>query len=230
MTKHFQRELDSLKKQLLGLSTQVEETVLKAMKAVAALDARQAQEVIDHDEAIDNSEVQLEEECLKILALHQPVASDLRYIISALKINNDLERVADLAVNIAERAIIIANKKDVEPPFDFTTMAEKSRAMLTQSIDSLIKMDPVQAHKVWQADDEIDAMNREVYQRVYEKVKQNPDQVEIMINYISISRHLERIADYATNIAEDVIYLVEGKIVRHQPEGFKLTQKKKEES
>jgi len=227
MTKHFQRELDVLKKQLLALSTQVEETVLKAMKAVAALDARQAQEVIDHDEAIDNSEVALEEECLKILALHQPVAGDLRFVIAALKINNDLERVADLAVNIAERAIVVAGKKDIERPFDFTTMAEKSRAMLAQSIDSLIKMDPVQAHKVWQADDEIDAMNREVYQRVYEKIRRNPDHVEIMINYISISRHLERIADYATNIAEDVIYLVEGKIVRHQPEEFKLSQKKK---
>lgn len=227
MTKHFQRELDVLKKQLLSLSTQVEETVLKAMKAVSSLDERQAREVIDQDEAIDNSEVALEEECLKILALHQPVAGDLRFVIAALKINNDLERVADLAVNIAERAVVIAANKDIEPPFDFTAMAEKSRAMLTQSIDSLINMDPVQAHRVWQSDDEIDAMNREVYQRVYEKIRQNPSQVEVMINYISVSRHLERIADYATNIAEDVIYLVEGKIVRHQPEQFKLLQQKK---
>ncbi|CAI2717135.1 phosphate signaling complex protein PhoU [Nitrospina watsonii] len=229
MTKHFERELDVLKKQLLGLSAQVEEMVLKVMKAVAALDARQAQEIIDQDKTIDNTEVQLEEECLKVLALHQPVAGDLRFVIATLKINNDLERVADLAVNIAERAVVLASKENVVPPFDFTTMAEKSRAMLSQSIDCLINMDSVTAHKVWQADDEIDAMNREVYQRVYEKIRQNPDQVEILINYISISRHLERIADYATNIAEDVIYLVEGRIVRHQPEQVKLSQNKKGE-
>lgn len=221
MTKHFERELDVLKKQLLGLSAQVEEMVLRVMKSVASLDVKQAQEIIDQDKAIDNTEVQLEEECLKVLALHQPVAGDLRFVVAALKINNDLERVADLAVNIAERVIVLASKRNVTPPFDFTTMAEKSRAMLGQSIDCLINMDPVTAHKVWQADDEIDAMNREVYQRVYEKIRQNPDQVETLINYISISRHLERIADYATNIAEDVIYLVEGKIVRHQPEQFK---------
>ncbi|MGP0565442.1 phosphate signaling complex protein PhoU [Nitrospina sp. 32_T5] len=227
MTKHFQRELDVLKKQLLGLSAEVEEMVLRVMKSVAALDVKQAQEIIEQDKAVDNTEVQLEEECLKVLALHQPVAGDLRFVIAALKINNDLERVADLAVNIAERVIVLASKRNVKPPFDFSAMAEKTRAMLSQSIDCLINMDPVTAHKVWQADDEIDAMNREVYQRVYEKIRQDPDQVEILINYISISRHLERIADYATNIAEDVIYLVEGKIVRHQPEKFtQLGQRK----
>jgi len=218
MTKHFERELDWLKKELLELSALVEENVVKSIKSLKNRDESLAREVINGDDVVDHSEVALEEQCLKILALHQPVAGDLRFIISTLKINNELERIADLAVNIAERSLVIMRQKVIDAPFDFTHMSQKSRFMLARSIESLIKMDITLAHEVCQADDEVDEINREVYQRVYQLIKENPDNVEILINYVSVSRHLERIADYATNIAEDVIYLVEGKIIRHQPD------------
>ena len=218
MTKHFERELDWLKKELLELSALVEENVMKSIQSLKTRDESLAREVINSDDIVDHSEVALEEQCLKILALHQPVAGDLRFIISALKINNELERVADLAVNIAERSLVIMRQKVIDAPFDYTHMAKKSRAMLTRAIDSLIKMDTALAQEVCQADDEVDELNRDVYTQVYRLIKEQPDNVEILINYVSVSRHLERIADYATNIAEDVIYLVEGKIIRHQPD------------
>jgi phosphate transport system protein len=218
MTQHFERELEGLKKELLELSATVEESVVKAIQSLKDRNETVAREVIDNDDAVDDAEVALEEQCLKILALHQPVAGDLRFIVATLKINNELERVADLAVNIAERSLVIGRQKIIDAPFDFTHMAQKSRSMLTRAIDSLIKMDIGLAHEVCHADDEVDELNREVYQRVYQLIKEQPDNVEILINYVSVSRHLERIADYATNIAEDVIYLVEGKIIRHQPD------------
>lgn len=218
MTKHFERELDWLKKELLELSALVEENVVKSIQSLKNRDEILAREVINSDDVVDHSEVALEEQCLKILALHQPVAGDLRFIVSALKINNELERVADLAVNIAERSLVIMRQKVIDAPFDYTHMAQKSRAMLNRAIDSLIKMDTTLAHEVCQADDEVDEINRDVYTQVYRLIKEKPDNVEILINYVSVSRHLERIADYATNIAEDVIYLVEGKIIRHQPD------------
>lgn len=218
MTKHFERELEWLKKELLELSALVEENVVKSIQSLKNRDEVLAREVINSDDVVDHSEVALEEQCLKILALHQPVAGDLRFIISALKINNELARIADLAVNIAERSLVIMRQKVIDAPFDYTHMSQKSRFMLARSIESLIKMDKNLAHEVCQADDEVDELNRQVYQRVYQLIKEQPDNVEILINYISVSRHLERIADYATNIAEDVIYLVEGKIIRHQPD------------
>jgi len=218
MTKHFERELDWLKKELLELSALVEENVVKSIQSLKNRDERLARDVINSDDVVDHSEVALEEQCLKILALHQPVAGDLRFIISALKINNELERVADLAVNIAERSLVIMRQKVIDAPFDYTHMAQKSRDMLTRAIDSLIKMDTALAQEVCQADDEVDELNRDVYTQVYRLIKEQPENVEILINYVSVSRHLERIADYATNIAEDVIYMVEGRIIRHQPD------------
>ncbi|MDH5762463.1 MAG: phosphate signaling complex protein PhoU [Nitrospinota bacterium] len=218
MTQHFQRELDHLKRELLELSVLVDDCVVKSINSLRNRDEALAREVIDNDDAVDNAEVALEEQCLKILALHQPVAGDLRFIIAALKINNELERVADLAVNIAERTLVIGRQKIIDAPFDFTHMANKSRSMLNRSIDSLITQDTKLAHEVCQADDEVDELNRDVYRRVYQLIKEQPENVEILINYVSVSRHLERMADYATNIAEDVIYLVEGKIIRHQPD------------
>jgi phosphate transport system protein len=218
MTKHFERELDGLKKELLELSAAVEESVVKSIQSLKDRDETLAREVIDNDDAVDNAEVALEEQCLKILALHQPVAGDLRFIVATLKINNELERVADLAVNIAERSLVIGRQKVIDAPFDFIHMAQKSRSMLTRAIDSIIRLDTVLAHEVCEADDEVDELNRDVYTQVYRLINEHPENAEILINYISVSRHLERIADYATNIAEDVIYLVEGKIIRHQPD------------
>ena len=218
MAKHLQNEIENLKKKLLMLSSVVETTVDKAVKSVGELDGKSAKEVMDSDYIIDTEEVQVEEECLKILALHQPVAVDLRFVIATLKINNDLERIGDLAVNIAEKALYLSKKSIIKAPFDFTNMAEKSSLMLKKSLDSFIRFDAELASQVCLDDEEVDALNREMYGKVYERIKEKPEDVKILINYLNVSRHLERIADYATNIAEDVIYMIEGRIVRHKPE------------
>lgn len=220
MTKHFQNELERLKKKLLALSATVEESVERAVRSINTRDVPLAREVIENDRSIDLLEVEVEEECLKILALHQPVAVDLRFVVAVLKINNDLERIGDLAVNIAERSTYLSQKAPIEMPFDFATMEQKTRLMLEKAIDALIQMDLEVAREVGAADDEIDAINREMYNQVSKGIQDSPDQVDRLIHSLSISRHLERIADYATNIAEDVIYMIEGQIVRHQPEEY----------
>jgi phosphate transport system protein len=220
MTKHFQNELERLKKKLLTLSAIVEESVEKAVRSISNRDVQLAKEVIENDRSIDLLEVEVEEECLKVLALHQPVAVDLRFVVAVLKINNDLERIGDLAVNIAERSSYLGQKEPIEMPFDFATMEKKTRLMLEKSIDSLIQMNLQIAREVGASDDEIDAINREMYDQVAKGIRNSPDQADRLIHCLSISRHLERIADYATNIAEDVIYMIEGQIVRHQPEEY----------
>lgn len=218
MARHLETELDSLKRKLLALSAIVEENVGRSVRALARRDEHLANELIESDREIDLIEVELEEDCLKILALHQPVAIDLRVVIAALKINNDLERIGDLAVNIARRAIDLAKFKPIEAPFDYDTMAKRTRAMLRKALDSLIDMDLEAAYEVSRMDDEVDAINKSMYGKVFEKIRANPNDVETLILYLSASRHLERIADYATNIAEDVIYMIDGSIVRHQPQ------------
>jgi phosphate transport system protein len=220
MAKHLQNELEKLKKKLLSLSTVVEENVGKAVCSVGERNERLAQEVIDSDFNIDELEIEVEEDCLKILALHQPVAVDLRFIVAVLKINNDLERIADIAVNIAERSIYLSRKEPIEMPFDFDQMTKKTRSMLKRSLDSLIQHDPEVAHQICLDDDEVDAINRKMYDQVYDGIRKSPELVKPLISCLAISRHLERIADYATNIAEDTIYMVEGNIVRHKPEDY----------
>jgi phosphate transport system protein len=220
MAKLLQNEIDKLKKKLLSLSSLVEGSVEKAIRSVAERNQTLATEVIDNDELIDAEEVEVEEECLKIMALHQPVAIDLRFLVAVLKINNDLERIADTAVNIAERSIYLSQKSPTQMPFDFDEMTKKTRSMLTRSLEALILQDPQKAHQVCIDDDEVDKINREMHAKVYKAIRKNPDLVEPLIHWHSISRHLERIADYTTNIAEDVIYMVEGKIIRHKPEIF----------
>jgi phosphate transport system protein len=220
MTKHFQDELERLKKKLLSLSAIVEESVEKAVRSISNRDVELARTVIGNDNAIDLLEVEIEEDCLKILALHQPVAADLRFVVAVLKMNNDLERIGDLAVNIAERSTYLGQKEPIEMPFDFSTMEKKTRLMLEKAIDSMIQMNLKIANEVGAADDEVDAINREMYDQVSKGIQKAPDQADRLIHCLSISRHLERIADYATNIAEDVIYMIEGHIVRHQPEEY----------
>ena len=221
MTEHMQREIDKLKKRLLSLCWIVEERFRQAVKSIEKRDADLARRVIEADAEIDQIEVHVEEECLKILALHQPVAIDLRFIITALKINNDLERVGDLAVNIAERSQFLAAQPKIDVPFDFASMAEKTQSMLRRSLEALVNMDCKLAHKVCAADDEVDEMNRQMYLIVQDAICAHPQQASSLIHLLSVSRHLERIADSATNIAEDVIYMVEGKIIRHRAEHYK---------
>lgn len=216
MSRHLQREIEKLKKHILALSALVEESLHKAIKSLLERDEKLALRVIKGDEDIDQMEVDVEEECLKILALHQPVAIDLRFIVAILKINNDLERIGDLAVNIAERAVFLSTKEPIGIEFDFPRMVEIAKSMLKQSIDALVNMDTALANKVCASDDEIDSLNREMYRQIQGAIRKYPERMECLIHLLAISRHLERIADHATNIAEDVIYMVEGEIIRHR--------------
>lgn len=226
MALHLTKEISKLKNKVLKLCALVEENVKSAVDAVTNLDIDLAISVKEKDDRIDAMEIELEEECLKILALYQPVANDLRYVIACLKMNNDLERIGDLAVNIARRAIIVS-KFSEEPIFlDFYPMMDKMRAMLKNALDALIEMNAELAVQVLTHDDEIDAMNKQMQKQVLELIKKNPEKVEYYIHLLSVSRHLERIADYATNIAEDVIYMVTGKIVRHQHDTSFIKPKK----
>jgi len=221
MAKHLQRELEKLQRGLLSLSAVVEEAVRKAVQALERRDVPLAQHVIETDLDIDQAEVDLEEECLKLLALYQPVAVDLRLIVAVLKINNDLERIGDLAVNIAERAVFLAGQDAVQSEFDFEGMARKAQEMVKMALDSLVSQDSSLARQVLAMDDEVDAMNREMYEQVREGIRRHPDQLVAHTHLLSASRHLERIADHATNIAEDVVYMVEGTIIRHKAEIYR---------
>jgi len=226
MAKHLQREIEKLKKKILALSAVVEESVQQAVKSISARDLKLANNLIEKDQEIDQMEVDVEEECLKILALDQPVAIDLRFIIAVLKINNDLERIGDLAANIAERAAFLATREKVDIPFDFPGMSQLSEAMLRKSLDALVNLDAKLAFEVINSDDAVDQMHREMYSRIQEEIIKKPDKLDCLINLLAVSRQLERIADHATNIAEDVIYMIEGEIVRHQAEGIYNSEKR----
>jgi len=215
MTKHFHRELEKIKQRILALGALVEERVQMARKAVDEKDAALAEKIIKNDFEIDEMEVEVEEECLKVLALHQPVAVDLRFLIAVIKINNDLERIGDQAVNIAQRVLTIA-KQDIENfVFDYSVMSEKAQVMLKMSLDSLVNLDIDLALKVCTMDDEVDELKDLAYDRIKQAMKSDPNHLGYYINLLLISRHVERLADHSTNIAEEVIYLIEGDIVRH---------------
>jgi phosphate transport system protein len=193
----------------------VEEQVRMATQAVETHDAELAQQIIQSDYDIDEMEVEIEEECLKILALHQPVAVDLRFLIAVIKINNDLERIGDQAVNIAERVDVIAKRDLSDLFFDYTSMGEKVQEMLKMSLDALVSMDYDLAYSVVVRDDEVDQIKSDAYDRIKQAMSNHPDKIGYLINLLLISRHLERLADHTTNIAEEVIYLIEGEIIRH---------------
>lgn len=217
MTVHFAFEIEKLKKMILGLGAQVENNLNRAVLSMVRKDTELADQVIELDALIDRLEVDVEEECLKILALHQPVAIDLRFIVACLKINNDLERIGDLAVNVAERAKLLAKKKDIPSiALDLAGMADKTQIMVRRSLDALVNMDSKLAASVRTSDDEVDELNRFVYRQVKQGLREHPENISALLHLLLSARQLERIADHATNIAKDVIYMVEGKIVRHR--------------
>ena len=216
MPVHLQREIERLKKQTLALSASVEENLRRAVRSIMTCDRALADEVIRTDQEIDHTEVDVEEECLKILALHQPVAIDLRYIVAILKIDHDLERISDLAVNIAERAREVSPLIGDTMPFDLPDLAHRVQTMLSQSLEALIDLNPQLARKVWMSDDEVDVINRQTYNNVKAAMGRRPELIDDLLSMLTVSRNLERIADHAANIAKDVIYLVEGEIVRHR--------------
>ncbi len=217
MPKHLDLEIEKLKKQILSLAAFVEESVAQSVAAINARDAEAGQQVIDFDSHIDALEVEVEEECLKLLALHQPVAQDLRFIVACIRLNSDLERIGDLAVNIGERAVFLSSVAEVsEKPLDVGAMAKLVRSMLSEALNALVNLDAKLARRVCAMDDEADSMHRDTFRRVEDAVGRHPSEFATLTHYLSVSRYLERIADHATNIAEDVIYMVEGEIARHR--------------
>ena len=215
MSKHLLRDLEMLKKEILTMGAMVEESMNRALQSLMERRFDLAKEVILGDREIDLKEIQIEEECLKVLALHQPVAADLRFIIVVLKVNNDLERIGDLAQNIAERAAYLSRNEPIEVPDDFTAMIDKVRGMVSRSLDSLVNRDTKTARQVVHEDTEVDEAHRKMYDALQARMCDNPSTVQRAVNTLSVSKNLERIADYATNIAEDVVFMVDGEMIRH---------------
>lgn len=217
MSVHLPREIERLKKTVLSLSAMVEENLQRATRALLEHDEEIAAEVKARDMEIDEREVDVEEDCLKLLALHQPVASDLRFLVATLKINKDLERIGDLAVNIAKKASTLAKVPAIPvDDFDMKKMIQLAKNMLSWSLDAFINLDTRLAHQVITTDDEVDAMKRACRQNVESAVAKDPTLISTGYTLLGVSRNLERIADHATNIAEDVIYLIEARIIRHE--------------
>lgn len=218
MRVHLQRDIEKLKRRLLVLSTEVEEDVRLAIRALAERNETLAREVVAREVQTNTMEVDIEEDCLKILALHQPVAGDLRQIIAALKIDRDLERIADLAAHIAERSLALFALPPLNIPFRLDEMAAKVQAMLKKSLDSFMTLNTAAAHEVCTMDGSINAIKKDTFRMVRQAVLQDSSRYDALMLIMHIARHLERVADHATNIAEDLIYLAEGRIVRHTAE------------
>lgn len=218
MSHHLFRQIEKLKQKILLVGTYVEEAIAKAVDSLVNKDQELAAAVISSDDEIDRLEVEVEEECLKTLALYQPVAADLRFVIAVLKINNDLERMGDLATNMAKRAIFLAQCERPELIGDIRTMAVKAQSMVKNSLDALVNHDARLARQVREDDDEVDALRDEIQAKIRRLMRDEPEKFECWSKLNSASRHVERIADMATNVAEEVIYLIEGEIVRHRPQ------------
>ncbi len=216
MTKHFHRDMENLHRDLLALSAIVEEMIDSATRALEEGNAKLAQQTIEMDSQVDDREVQIEETCLKMLALHQPVAVDLRRIATMLKANSDLERIADLAVNVAERAIALAAHPEYTIPAQLKEMVDRATEMVRGALDAFVNLDAQAAAKICDSDYAVDHLNDLIIEELHRQMKQNSALITPAMHCFSATRHIERIADHATNIAEDVIYLVQGDIVRHR--------------
>jgi phosphate transport system protein len=211
----LQKEIDNIKKEILTLGAMVEKRVDKVTSALFERNEETAKEVIASDNEIDMKEVEIEEDCLKVIALHQPVAADLRFLVSCIKINNELERIGDQTVNIGQRVLKLCSWGNPEHIFDYRTMGEKTKEMLKLSLDSFVNLDVELAARIRTMDDEVDQIKFEAYDYVKDVLRTADSHIGYFINMFLISRHIERIADHTTNIAEEVIYMIKGEIVRH---------------
>jgi phosphate transport system protein len=216
----MERDLEKLQRSILRMAGAVEEAIYQATKALQDRSPTVARRVIDGDGEIDRLENEVQDECLKILALHQPVAVDLRRVSAVLLISTDLERMGDLAVGIAERAVSLADPPHPTIPARIAQMTQRATEMVRRSLDAFVNLDPAAARAVIRLDDEVDADNEAIIAELIAEMKANPDRIEPGMSLFSAVRHVERIADHATNVAEDVIYLVEGEVVRHHPEAI----------
>lgn len=215
MQRHFHEELDGLKQTLLAMGGLVEDQIRRAMRALLERDDVIAQEVIERDRKVNAYDVEVDEQCVNLLALHQPAAGDLRFITTAMKIVTDLERIGDQAVNIAQRVLELNREPQLKPYIDLPRMADRAQRMVKESLDAFVAGDTALARRVCAEDAEVDALKEQIFRELLTFMMEDPRTVSRAIRVILISRFMERVADHATNIAEMVIYLVEGKMVRH---------------
>ncbi|MEA3286867.1 MAG: phosphate signaling complex protein PhoU [Candidatus Marinimicrobia bacterium] len=218
MIQHLHREIENLKKKIIQEATLVEENLRESIKALLERDGELARRIVKRDDIIDEMEVEVEEDCLKIFALYQPVAIDLRYIVAFLKLNNDLERIGDLTANIAARAASLSVQDILEIPSQIPEMAVITQKMLKNSLDALIDLDGEKATEVMAEDDRVDTLHESMYHVIGEHMQESPERISQWMEILAISRYLERIADHCTNIAEDVEYMLSGEIHRHESE------------
>jgi phosphate transport system protein len=215
MERHFVQEIEALKSQLLLMGGSAESIIGKAVEALKARDTMLARQVLEDDRALDRLEVEIEERCVALLALQQPLASDLRFITAALKISNDLERVGDHAVNIAGGVIRLSGEAPLKPLVDIPRMADLARGMLRESLDAFVRRDAEAARKLVLRDDEVDALNRQVFRELVSYMIEDPRSITRAMELILVSRNLERVADLTTNIAEEVVFIAEARIIKH---------------
>jgi len=217
MQRHFHEELELVKEKTLRLGSLVETMVEQAVASLVDRDSRLAEEVIASDRKVDILDLEIEEDCLRLLALHQPAAKDLRFITTAMKITTDLERMADQAVNICERAIELNEEPQLKPYIDIPIMSQLSQKMMREALDAFVRRDADLARQVIPEDNKVDALKDQIFRELLTFMMEDPRTIPRAIRLILVSRHLERVADHATNIAEMVVFLVEGKNIRHAP-------------
>ena len=216
MERHFDDQLKFLENKLLEMAGAVEQAIYHSVKSLVARDEQLAQSVIANDKGINELELEVEDLCFKLLALHQPMANDLRFIAAAMKINNDLERMGDQSVNIAECAMDLLNKPPMKTLLGMPRMATLAQKMVKDSMDAFVNRDPVMAQDICNRDSEVDSLNDQIFHELLTTMLSNPASIGRAVDLILVARDLERIADHATNIAEEVIYIVEGKVIKHQ--------------
>ena len=215
MKEHFSEKLESLRRQLIGMGAEVENQIRLAVEALVEADAAKARKVIDRDKVIDQMEIKNDEDAIDLLATQQPVAGDLRLLVSALKINADLERIGDHAVNIAEGAERLSRFRPFKPWIDIPHMAEIARGMLKESLDAFIRKDSALALEVCKRDDILDEKNKSIIRELLTYMAENPALISASIEIMSVSKNLERVGDLATNIGEEAIYIAEGEMIKH---------------
>ena len=215
MERHFEQELNELKEQLLLMGGRAESIVRKSIESLRRSDAVLAQQVFDDDHAIDRQEIDVEERCIRLLALQQPLAGDLRAITAALKISNDLERVGDHAVNIAGGTVRLAGKPLLKPLVDIPRMADLAVGMLHESLDAFVRRDAESARRLVRRDDEVDDLNRQVFRELLSYMIEDPSTITRALELVLVARNLERVADLATNVAEEVVFIAEARIIKH---------------
>jgi phosphate transport system protein len=216
--RHFDQELQILKEELLRMGGRAEAVIQKSVEALKRRDPGLAREVLADDALIDRLEVDIDERCVSLLALRQPMAVDLRFITAALKISNDLERVGDHAVNIAESAQRLAQQPQLKPLVDIPRMADLSAAMLREALDAFVRQDAATARKLVRRDDEVDNLNRQLFRELISYMVEDPRTITRAMELILVARNLERVADLATNVAEEVVFIAEARIIKHHLE------------